>query len=190
MVTGVVLSGIAWLVQRIASVTARPTAERRLAGQLAVLTAPDPKPNADLEDASPLGGGGPGRTPRLITAGVGVALLGSLVVGLADLTQTRKEERNGAEATSVLVRVDMRGVRPTAERQSLAASQVWEGCRNSTSVPLRRTTLGELGDGLFAGVVRPALTDHDRLRLRGCLEDAEVDRAHLTVVGIGDADKE
>ncbi|MDX3133539.1 hypothetical protein PV367_28030 [Streptomyces europaeiscabiei] len=190
MVTGVVLSGIAWLVQRIASVTARPTAERRLAGQLAVLTAPDPAPDADLEDAAPLGGGIPGRTPRLITAGVGVALLGSLVVGLADLTQTRKEERTGAEATSVLVRVDMRGVRPTAERQSLAASQVWESCRNSTSVPLRRTTLGVLGDGLFAGVVRPALTDHDRLRLRGCLEDAEVDRAHLTVVGIGDADKE
>ncbi|MDX3688990.1 hypothetical protein PV726_01315 [Streptomyces europaeiscabiei] len=190
MVTGVVLSGIAWLVQRIASVTARPTAERRLAGQLAVLTAPDPAPDADLEDAAPLGGGSPGRTPRLITAGVGVALLGSLVVGLADLTQTRKEERNGAEATSVLVRVDMRGVRPTAERQSLAASQVWESCRNSTSVPVRRTTLGELGDGLFAGVVRPALTDHDRLRLRGCLEDTHVDRAHLTVVGIGDADKE
>ncbi|MFF9039334.1 hypothetical protein ACF090_28140 [Streptomyces sp. NPDC014892] len=188
LITGVVLSGIAWLVQRIASVTARPTAERHLAGRLAVLTAPDPAPDADLEDRAPLGGGR-GRTARLITVGVGVALLVSLVVGLADLTQTRKEERNGAEATSVLVRVDMRGVPTSAERQSMAASQAWERCRNSTSVPLRRTTLGELGDGLFAGVVRPSLTDHDRLRLRGCLEDADVDRAHLTVVGIGDADK-
>lgn len=188
LITGVVLSGIAWLVQRIASVTARPTAERHLAGRLAVLTAPDPAPDADLEDRAPLGGGR-GRTARLITVGVGVALLVSLVVGLADLTQTRKEERNGAEATSVLVRVDMRGVPTSAERQSMAASQAWERCRNSTSVPLRRTTLGELGDGLFAGVVRPSLTDHDRLRLRGCLEDADVDRAHLTVVGIGDADE-
>lgn len=189
MVTGVVLSGIAWLVQRIASVTARPTAERRLAGQLSVLTAPDPAPDTDLEDARPLGGGRRGRAGRLITVGVGAALLVPLVVGLADLTQTRREERNGAEATSVLVRVDMRGV-PTAERQSMAASQAWERCRNSTSMPLRRTTLGELGDGLFAGVVRPALTDHDSLRLRGCLEDADVDRAYLTVVGIGDADRE
>ncbi|MEE1765555.1 MULTISPECIES: hypothetical protein [unclassified Streptomyces] len=188
LITGVVLSGIAWLVQRIASVTARPTAERHLAGRLAVLTAPDPAPDADLEDRAPLGGGR-GRTARLITVGVGVALLVSLVVGLADLTQTRKEERNGAVATSVLVRVDMRGVPTSAERQSMAASQAWERCRNSTSVPLRRTTLGELGDGLFAGVVRPSLTDHDRLRLRGCLEDADVDRAHLTVVGIGDADQ-
>ncbi|MDX3644030.1 hypothetical protein [Streptomyces sp. MB09-02B] len=190
LITGVVLSGIAWLVQRVASVTARPAAERHLAGRLAVLTAPDPAPDADLEDtAAPGGGQGRGRAARLITVGVGVGLLVSLVVGLADLTQTRKEERNGAEATSVLVRVDMRGVPPSAERQSMAASQAWERCRNSTSVPLRRTTLGELGDGLFAGVVRPSLTDHDRLRLRGCLEDADVDRAHLTVVGIGDADE-
>jgi hypothetical protein len=122
-------------------------------------------------------------------AAVGVALLASLVVGLADLTQTRRQERDGAEATSVLVRVDMRGVPVTTERQFMAASQAWERCRNSTSVPLRRTTLGELGDGVFAGIVRPALTDHDRLRLRGCLEDSEVDRASLTVVGIGDTDE-
>ncbi|GHH85274.1 hypothetical protein [Streptomyces capitiformicae] len=191
MVTGVLLAGVAWLVQRIATVAARPTAERRLAGRLSVLAAPDTAPDTDLEDVRPLGGGSGGRhTARLITVGVvGAALLASLVVGLADLTQTRKEGANGSEATSVLVRVDMRGVPVTNERQSMAASQAWERCRNSTSVPLRRTTLGDLGDGLFAGVVRPALTDHDRLRLRGCLEDADVDRAHLTVVGIGDADE-
>ncbi|MFF7263786.1 hypothetical protein ACFZCL_26415 [Streptomyces sp. NPDC008159] len=190
MVTGVVLSGIAWLVQRIASATARPAADRRLAGQLSVLAAPDPAPETDLEDERPPGAGGPARTARLFTvAVVGMALLTSLVVGLADLTQTRRQERDGSEATSVLVRVDMRGVPVTTERQFMAASQAWERCRNSTSVPLRRTTLGELGDGVFAGIVRPALTDHDRLRLRGCLEDSEVDRASLTVVGIGDTDE-
>ncbi|BBC37360.1 uncharacterized protein SGFS_086540 [Streptomyces graminofaciens] len=192
MVTGVVLSGIAWLIQRIASMTARPTAERHLAGQLSVLTAPDPAPDTDLEDTRPLGGGSRGpRAARLVTTGVvGAALVAALAVGLAELTQTRKEERNRAEATSLLVRVDMRGVTGTAERQSMAARQAWEHCRNSTSIPLRRTTLGDLGDGLFAGVVRPALTDHDLLRLRGCLEDVDVDRAHLTVVGIGDADED
>ncbi|MDX2931027.1 hypothetical protein [Streptomyces ipomoeae] len=191
MVAGVALSGIAWLVQRIASATARPTAERRLAGRLAVLTAPESAPDTDLEDVRPPVGGGRRRTARLVTVGVvGAALLASLVVGLAELTQTRKVEANEAEATSVLVRVDMRGVASTKERQTMAARQAWERCRNSTSVPLRQTTLGDLGDGLFAGVLRPALTDHDRLRLRGCLEDADVDRAHLTVVGIDDADEE
>ncbi|NGO14114.1 hypothetical protein G5C60_42620 [Streptomyces sp. HC44] len=191
MVTGVLLSGLAWLVQRIASVTARPTAERRLAGRLAVLAAPDPAHSSDLEDLPPTGAPRErGRTARLLAVtAIGAALLGALVVGLADLTQTREPHAKDAEATSVLVRVDMRGVDMTAQRQSLAAHQLWERCRDSTSVPLRRATLGELGDGLFAGVVQPALTDHDRMRLRGCLEDTGLDRTHLTVVGIGDADE-
>ncbi|QQM44058.1 hypothetical protein [Streptomyces liliifuscus] len=202
MVTGVLLSGLAWIVQRIASATARPTAERRLAGRLAVLAAPDPARNADphgkndldeveeLDDLPPIGARGRhGRTVRVLTVGVvGAALIGALVVGLADLTQTREEDAKNSEATSLLLKVDMRGTNMTAERESLAAHQLWERCRDSTSVPLNRATLGKLGDGLFAGVVQPALTDHDRMRLRGCLEDTGLDRTHLTVVGIGDAD--
>ncbi len=191
MVTGVLLSGLAWVVQRVASVTAKP-AERRLAGRLAVLAAPDPAADTDLEDLPPAGGRrSPGQIARATAVGaVGVALLGALVVGLADLTETREEKANDSAATSVLVRVDLRGSGGLVsdERRSLAARQVWEQCRDSTSVPLDRATLGDLGDGVFAGVVRPALTDHDRLRLRGCLEDTTLDRAHLTVVGIGDAD--
>lgn len=187
MVAGVVLSGLAWVVQRIASVTARP-AERRLAGRLAVLAAPDPASHDDLEDLPSLNSGR-SRPARVAAVGVvGLALLGSLVVGVADLTQTRKEAANESAATSVLVQVDLRGTDMTAERRSLAAQQVWERCRDSTSVPLHHATLGDLGDGVFAGVVRPALTDHDQMRLRGCLEDATLERAHLTVVGIGDAD--
>jgi hypothetical protein len=192
MVTGVVLSGLAWVVQRIASVTARP-AERRLAGRLAVLAAPAPASHDDLhddlEDLPSLNAGrSRGRTARVAAVGVvGLTLLGSLVVGLADLTQTRKDAANESAATSVLVRVDLRGTDMTAERRSLAAQQIWEGCRASTSVPLHHAALGDLGDGVFAGVVRPALTAHDQMRLRGCLEDATLERAHLTVVGIGDA---
>ncbi|MGW1712786.1 hypothetical protein [Streptomyces sp. NPDC002156] len=192
MVTGVLLSGLAWLVQRVASVTAKP-AERRLAGRLAVLTAPDPAADGDLEDLPPAGGR---RSPRQVARAaavvvVGVALLGALVGGLADLTQTREQKADAdSRATSVLVQVDLRGSGSviSEERRSLAAHQVWEQCRDSTSVPLNRATLGDLGDGVFAGVVRPALAEHDRMRLRGCLEDAALDRAHLTVVGIGDVD--
>ncbi|MFI7497108.1 hypothetical protein ACIBVL_01115 [Streptomyces sp. NPDC049687] len=198
MVTGVLLSGLAWVVQRIASATGRP-AERRLADRLAVLAAPAPDARYDAEDADdledlPLPGGAPpsrGRIARVaVTSVVGTALIAALVGGVADLTQTREEKENRNEATSVLVRVDMRGSDVTAARRSLAAQQVWERCRDSTSVPLRHAALGELGDGLFAGTVRPALTEHDRLRLIGCLEDATLERAHLTVVGIGDADTE
>ncbi|MFI2433836.1 hypothetical protein [Streptomyces sp. NPDC018693] len=228
MVAGVLLSGLAWLVQRIAANTVRGPAERRLAGRLAVLAAP-PSPAAtaidspataiaapagrgasfllaqdnpvdlgtggpaapvDLEDLPPLP---PGRSPRRTAVlGVGAVvtagLLTALVVGLADLTQTRAERPNENEATSILLRIDVRGADMTVQRQALAAEQIWERCRDSTSVPLGHTTLGSLDDGVFAGVVRPALGHHDQLRLRGCLEDATVDRAHLTVMGIGDAD--
>ena len=189
MVTGVLLSGLAWVVQRIASATGRP-AERRLAGRLAVLTAPEPGTLAgELEDRPAIGRRSRGRVARTAVVGVvGAALLAALVVGLADLTQTREQSASGSEATSVLVQVDVRGADMTAERQALAAQQVWERCRDSTSVPLNHATLGSLGDGMFAGVVRPALTEHDRMRLRGCLEDAALDRAHLTVMGMGDTD--
>ncbi|ATL26930.1 hypothetical protein [Streptomyces formicae] len=188
MVTGALLSGLAWLVQRIAAVTARPVAERRLAGRLAVLAAPPP--GAGLDDLPPPGGPRDRRrTGRLLAvAAVGAALLAGLVVGLAELTQTREGQENAAAATSVLLRVDMRGGDATAERRSLAAHQLWERCRDATSAPLRHAALGPLDDDLYAGVVRPALTDHDRMRLRGCLEDTELDKAHLTVLGIGDTD--
>ncbi|WP_406127928.1 hypothetical protein [Streptomyces sp. NBC_00989] len=188
MVTGVLLSGLAWVVQRIASATGRP-AERRLAGRLAVLAAPEPGAVGELEDRPALGRRSRGRVARTAVVGVvGAALLTALVVGLADLTQTREQSVSGSEATSVLVQVDVRGSDMTAERQALAAQQVWERCRDSTSVPLNHATLGSLGDGMFAGVVRPALAEHDRMRLRGCLEDAALDRAHLTVMGMGDTD--
>ncbi|MFE0176455.1 hypothetical protein ACFWZ2_29475 [Streptomyces sp. NPDC059002] len=188
MVTGVLLSGLAWLVQRIAAVTARPVAERRLAGRLSVLAAPPD--DAGLEDLPPVGGvRDRRRTGRLIAvAVVGAALLAGLVAGLAELTQTREEHESASAATSVLLRVDMRGDDATPERRSLAAHQLWERCRDATSVPLRHAALGPLDDDLYAGVVRPALTDHDRMRLRGCLEDTELDKAHLTVMGIGDTD--
>jgi hypothetical protein len=188
MVTGVLLSGLAWVVQRIATATGRP-AERRLAGRLAVLAAPGPGAVGELEDRPALGRRPKGRVARVAVVGVvGAALLAALVVGLADLTQTREQSASGSEATSVLVQVDVRGSDMTAERQALAAQQVWERCRDSTSVPLHHATLGSLGDGMFAGVVRPALAEHDRMRLRGCLEDAALDRAHLTVMGMGDTD--
>jgi hypothetical protein len=189
MVAGVLLSGLAWVVQRVASATAKP-AERHLAGRLAVLAAPDPAASDDLESLPPLGGRpSRGRTARLATVIlVGAALLAALVVGLADLTQTRKEEANENEATSVVVRIELRGVDMSSDGRALAAQQIWESCRHSTAAPLRHATLGDLGDGTFAGVIRPALTDHDLMRLRGCLEDATLDRAHLTVVGVGDAE--
>ncbi|MES4906378.1 MULTISPECIES: hypothetical protein [unclassified Streptomyces] len=194
MVTGVVLSGLAWVVQRIAEATVRPGAERRLAGRLAPLTAPPlttetGAPLPDLEDL-PVLDRRSARRPWLVLGVVvaGTALLAVLIHVLADLTQTREERAESrASATAVLVRLEVRNA-STAARADLAARQMWERCRDSTSVPLRHATLGELGEHLYAGMVHPALTPHDQLRLRGCLEDVVIERSHFTVVGIGQTD--
>ncbi|MFE6775435.1 hypothetical protein [Streptomyces sp. NPDC057702] len=194
MITGLVLSGLAWLVQRIAEATVRPGVERRLAGRLAPLAAPPlgaARDQPDLEDLPPLGGPDAARWRRrrrlaVVLGVVGALSLGATLVGLAELTQTRQQRANRAAATSVLVKVVVRG-EATPGRADLAARQLWERCRDSTSVPLRRAALTSLGDDLYAGVVHPALADHDRMRLRGCLEDAGVDRTHLTVVGVSEA---
>jgi len=187
MVAGVVLSGLAWVVQRIAAATARPV-ESRLAGRLSVLAAPDPAAPGDLDDLPGIGAG-PRRTARVTAVTLfGGALVAALVVGLADLTQTRAEEGNEHAATSVVVRLDTRGTPASPTSQALAARQIWESCRHSTSAPLRHAPLGDLGGGMFAGVVRPALTDHDVMRLRGCLEDATLERAHFTVVAVSDVE--
>ncbi|ONK14017.1 hypothetical protein [Streptomyces sp. MP131-18] len=189
MVTGVVLSGLAWVVERIARATVRPTARRRLAGRLAPLAAPPGGPwtGGDPPDLPPrpgLGAGPPRR--RLLRAGaatVAVALAAGLFLGLSAMTATKPPERGGDTATSVLFTVDGRGV--DGRRAALAAHQVWERCRDATAVPLLQAGLAELDDGLYAATVHPSLSAHDEHRLLGCLQDTTVDRARLSVLGTG-----
>jgi hypothetical protein len=50
MVAGAALSGLALVIQKVAGATARPGAERRLAGRLAALTAPPGAGPTPLED--------------------------------------------------------------------------------------------------------------------------------------------
>ncbi|MDT0318267.1 hypothetical protein [Streptomyces millisiae] len=184
MATGVALSGLAWLVERVAGATVRPAAERRLAGRLAPLAAPPGGPTAGAPELPPEPLDAPRRWPR--AAGLLlVALAGlGLFEALAELTETRPPERGAETATSVLFRVEGNGV--DGDRVALAARQLWERCRDSTAVPLERAGLAALGDdGLFAATTYPSLSDHDTHRLLGCLEDASVDRVRLRIVGDG-----
>ncbi|MFF7159596.1 hypothetical protein [Streptomyces sp. NPDC008139] len=67
-------------------------------------------------------------------------------------------------------------------------------CHSPASVPAGTASslnpdasLGRLAVGVFVGVIRPALSPHDMMRLRGCLSDASVNRAHAKVLGTGHA---
>jgi hypothetical protein len=191
MAAGAALSGVAWLVQKIAGATVRPGAERRLAGQLTALTAPpaDAARVARLEERPPVPPARPARNALLAGAGItGAALLAFLVVGLADATQTRAEEAPDSVATTVVFEVDVRGDE-TAEARDLAARELWETCRRSTAAANHHATMGALDrdEGVYAAAVGPALTDHDVMRLRGCLNDATANRTTATVLGEGQA---
>ncbi|WP_255308186.1 hypothetical protein [Streptomyces marincola] len=190
MVTGAVLSGLAWAVERVAGATTRPLARRRLAGRLAPLAAPPGGPRAcgrlpDLPERPALGPGPPrGRLLRAGAGAVAVALVAALFLGLSALTETEPPRRGDATATSVLFAVEGRGT--GQGRAALAARQVWERCRDATAVPLVEAGLAELAEGrLYAGTVHPSLSEHDEHRLVGCLEDTGIDRVLLDVRGTG-----
>ncbi|GAB2930860.1 hypothetical protein [Streptomyces mayteni] len=188
MATGVALSGVAWLVERVAGATLRPAADRRLAGRLTPLAAPPGGPTAGTAPElpeRPLGGPCPARRRWPRTVGwllAGLACVG-LFEGLAELTETDPPERGAAAATSVLFEIEANGV--DDGRVTLAARQLWERCRDATAVPLERAGLTDLEGGLFAATAHPSLSEHDVHRLLGCLEDASVDRVQLRIVGTG-----
>lgn len=195
MATGIVLSAAAWVVQKIAGGTVRPTAERHLAGRLAALAAPPETLNVrgtepvrhDLEARPAVPPPRPGRAGLLAVAVALVAAsLWALIGALADATQTRPASATDSAATTVVYELEVRG-EETKAAERLAARQVWESCRRATFVQNERASLARLGDGIYAGVLRPALGDHDLLRLRGCISDSQATGVHAQVLGEGQA---
>lgn len=190
MAAGVALSAVALLIQKIAAARGRAGAERRLAGRLAHLAAPPGGVRAvapDIEERPAVPPGRPGRT--LIRTGLWLAaagLLAFLTFALADAIQTRPSSLPDSAASTVVFRVEVRGSDEASARDQ-AARDFWETCLRSTAVRAEQARLTELEDGVYAGVVRPAHSEHDLLRLRGCLMDATANRAQAMVLGEGQA---
>ncbi|GAA2139855.1 hypothetical protein [Streptomyces synnematoformans] len=183
MAAGAALSAAAWAVQKVAAATVRP-ADHRTAARLAGLAAPP----GGMARAEPLESRpAVRRPPRIRTLVVAVLALAALVFGLgrlADATQTRPGKSPDAAATAVVFEVTVRGTDDAAAGR-MAARDLWESCRRSTRVPARHAVLSRLEGAVWVGSVRPALGDHDRMRLRGCLDDALAQRATAKVLGDG-----
>jgi Pyruvate phosphate dikinase, AMP/ATP-binding domain len=187
LATGALLSGTAWVLQRIATATAGPR-DRRIAGQLAVLGAPveaATEPGPDLDDIPVLAAGRPHRWRRRVAGAAIMGLcLAALITLLSEFSETQRQDRPEASATAVLLEVSVRGDQTPGWRD-LMAHQLWTQCRTSPAVVPDSATLSHVKGDMYAGVVHPALADHDRMRLRGCLVDAQVDRVTFDVVGDG-----
>ncbi|WP_030670177.1 hypothetical protein [Streptomyces sp. NRRL B-1347] len=186
MAAGALLSGVAWVVQKISAATVRPGAERRLAGRLAALAAPGDERHGripELEDREAVPRPRALRTAVVSGAAVAAVLLLALLVDtLSDATQTRPAKATGAAATTVVYEVRVRG-NDGAEARALAARALWESCRRSTAALNVHAPLTRLDGDVWAGVIRPALSAHDVMRLRGCLTDATAHRTSARVLG-------
>ena len=183
MGAGAILSGLAYLVERVAKfVAAEPVAPgpRRGAAGLAGGVA--------LPVGGFLASAAPCAEPRrqrgrflLVTVALLAAAFAvtALVDVVADLTESRPDPVNPELATEIVLSL---GYHNYDRRSALgAASALVEACR--TTVPERtRFAPVELVEGrrvLLA--IQPALGRHEIRRFRGCIGDATLDRVHATI---------
>jgi hypothetical protein len=175
MGAGVVISAIAWAIERIAQKTARPVLERRLAARLAPIALP-------VVDAAAEPPGFPLKrsVARIATPLMLVVMVTASVVALAATTKNRPDQlRAGTESTVALSIITDGTVDPGS-----AARRLWHFC--SETIP------SELAAGSFEGStgpdvslnLRPGLGPNGERRLRGCLEDATLDHVQAAVVDV------
>ena len=167
---GVVLSALAWVVDRVARLTAVPTMERGLARKLATCSRSRTASSASRR---------PIRSHRdeahRWSSSRLVAVTGSSSIGeLGDLTQSRPEPVRDDAVTELVLSVRRGALRAGPRR---AAAALWAVCSAQTrSRPTGDGELRPLGDGRYRVVLTPAVGHHEQRKLVGCLEDLTVDR--------------
>lgn len=180
---GAILSALAWAVERVSSLTARPALERGLARRLDAFALPEGGLLV-ADEAPPRIPGSFERVPMLgkrIAVVLALALLGFTAVRLiADLTQNQVEaiEQGTTSIVTLEVLTNDDGIAPVH-----AAESLWGSCRGT--VPGREIAFRGTGDGgtVHLGIT-PGLGVYDAKRLQGCLEDARLDHVQAGVLRI------
>lgn len=177
---GVLASAVAWVVEGLARVTARPVLERRLATRLTVLALP----GGGLFGPAPVEAGR--RRHRIPTAlwragltVVVVVALGWTVDELADATQTRHAPARPDVVT--VVDLELRGELAGAAPDRVARS-LWNSCAGTLRKAMPEPSVVGLGDSRFRLVVPVDLGVSGGRRVHGCLQDAAFDRVQAGVV--------
>ncbi|HEU5084896.1 MAG TPA: hypothetical protein VFU14_16260 [Acidimicrobiales bacterium] len=181
---GVLASSLAWVVERVAHATFSPVAERRLVERLGVLQPP------------PGGLTGPPHHPpaprperRALRAAVAAAALGIAAYGtigaidfVADRTQSRPDSRVSGAITEI--ELELRGELASRNPQR-AFEHLWSVCTGPDVFRLRSLPDPDVAHRA-AGYVHVRLqTDvgaNGMERLRGCLNDATIDKVQARVV--------
>ena len=171
---GVVLSGAAWLVERVARFTAKPVLERGLAARLAPLGLPA----GTLSGAPPPA---PGRrrslAPHLVAFVAATAIASAGLDALGDAAQNRPDAVLKGTTSSVVVAVD-----PGSARSPVTATNaLWGACTTQLGGGFKLLGVTALGAGDVQLLVTPRIGKYAERRLRGCVGDATTDRIRARV---------
>jgi hypothetical protein len=190
---GVLLSGVATVVERIAGATAKPVLEDRLALRLQPLAM---AAGGLLGAAAPVAVAPRRRgvvVGRVFAVVVAALLLYGAIDVIGDATQTRPDAATKGMTTSLVLAISYReaGRNPVATTEAL-----WSACQDSLRTP-RALDRDPQAIGLErARMVRidvtPELGEHAQRRIVGCLEDATLAGvlAHLVKSSIGPSTSE
>jgi len=177
MGAGIVISGIAWAVERIAASTARPVLERRLALKLQPLALPSGGLTGEAPSAPPIAPRSLARTFKSILIVLAISAFLSIAVDqLGDLTQNRPDARvSGTTSIELNLSIQDRDLGSPAA----AANSLWMACRGTVSSEL--TDLSTTTSGTISLTLEPELGPYSMRRLNGCLEDGTIDGLSATL---------
>jgi len=180
---GALASVLAWVVEQFARRTTVPALERRLARSLMPLALP----TGGLLGGAPTGIAAPRRRSSLrravpgLAAAVVVVVAAATVDWLGDELQTRPDAPRSDVAT--VIDLQLRGVRVTAWPEQAAAT-LWGTCSHVLHGRVGAASIHPLGGGRFEILVPTHIGRSAEARVRGCLQDAVVDRLQAHVISV------
>lgn len=176
---GMVLSLVAYVIERLAGVLAGGSIDRRTAGALHL----ELPLGSGLVHLDAAGRGSGARRPHhtllwvlgaILTIGLGTGA----VEGMRQLTQSRADAVGGPGTTTIGLRIDQRSVdRPLP----VVAADLWAGCHNRVPGDPAIVDMREVGDRQLILTVDQAFGRTGKARIIGCLEDFNLDlvQAHV-----------
>lgn len=189
---GVILSAVAYVVERTAAVTRSPRGDPALERRLRRLARPHPGLVPSVDEAVAVTPGvsvrfvaPPPSLPRAhhaATSVVAVAAAGLLLAGgialLAQVTRYVPDTRPTTGSTTYELLVELReggGDRATV------VQALWLSCRENLG-DAARAEIHEAGPDRVSMTVEPRIARNDDRRFVGCLEDVTLDRVRVDVV--------
>jgi hypothetical protein len=181
---GVILSALAYLVERIAGAVAGPTVDRHSARLMGLDLPLGAQPSHAQRSSSPRPSRARGRASGtlgwLVAAAAALVLVVAGIDVLADATQSRLSEHEATSgSTTVVLDVDQKNLlRPDAD----LAEALWVVCRSVATPDASLERVRPVGGDKVEVVIRPAMGELRRRRVFGCFEDAVIDRVDVDVV--------